>query len=448
VSQQPVTVPETAPGLVPGLSAAAVRALSDLKNDPAWLADLRQQAWAAFERLPLPSRTDEDWRRTDLRALDLNAFQPFREPHPAGRPADLPAVFQQFLTEEGAKAGLLLQRDSAAVFQQLAPDLARQGVLLTDLDTAARAYPDLVREHLHRLVRFDEDKFTALHAAFCSGGALVYVPEGVEVALPLQVVYWLTTPGLGLFTHTLVIAEPGSSLTFIDEYLSLDEAPALHCGVVEVFAKEGAQVRYVHLQQWGRSVWNFGRVRVHADRDSAVNELIVALGSRLTKTYVDSLMAGPGASAEILGLLFGDGQQHLDHQTLQEHRAPHTSSDLLFKAALKDRARSVYNGLIRIHRVAQRADAYQANRNLVLSDTARADSIPRLEIEANDVRCTHGATVGPVDPEQLFYLMSRGLSRAAAERLIVEGFFEPVLERVPLAGLQERLRAAISVKIG
>ncbi len=217
--------------------------------------------------------------------------------------------------------------------------------------------------------------------------------------------------------------------------------------MVEIYARENSNVRYINLQEWGPATYSFSTQRVLAERDSKVNWLFVALGSQLGKANLDSVLRGPGADVEMLGLVFGDGHQVLDCHTIQDHVAPNTRSDLLYKGVLKDQAHSIFSGLIRVFPHAQKTDAYQQNRNLLLSPTARADSIPNLEIGANDVRCTHAATVGQVEDEYLFYLMSRGLPRAVAEQMIVEGFFEPVLQRIPLEDLRERLFGYIQHKM-
>ncbi|HUE76259.1 MAG TPA: Fe-S cluster assembly protein SufD [Chloroflexota bacterium] len=454
----------TVPGT--GFSRAAVLELSHAKNEPAWMRDFRLAAWDIYERTPMPDRRQEEWRRTDIRALDMESFAPYSlNTRRASTPKELPAGVRGIVAKSvGGKGtddgGLLVQYDSLVSYLQLADELRQQGVIFVDLDTAVRDYPDLVRENfMTQCVKPDNDKFTALHAALWSGGSFVYVPESVEVTLPLRAAFWLSRPGLGLFAHTLLVADKWSQVTYIDEYLSpaasngsasadgVSTKQGFNAGVVEVLAGEGAQVRYMHLQQFGQNVWNFTTERAILRRDSSVNFLQVGLGSKLTKANVQSLLAGPGSSAEMLGIYFASSEQHIDHHTLQDHQAPHTMSDLLYKGAVKDVARSVYAGLIHVRPGAQRADAYQNNRNLMLSSEGRADSIPQLEIEANDVRCTHGATAGPLDQEEVFYLQSRGLPRPEAERLIVEGFFQPVVERVPLASVRDRLNKAIAEKI-
>jgi len=431
-----------------GFSRAAVEELSAVKAEPDWLRAWRGMAWDAWEAIPMPTRQDEDWRRTDIRALDLNAYAPYTAANGAAGAAR-PSRALERLARRGAElGGLLVQQDGAAVRRDVVGDLAAQGVRFTDLDTAAREHGDLVQRYLGSVVPADANKFAALNAALWSGGTFVYVPRGAAVALPLAALTWQETPGAALFPRTLIVVERSASLTFIAESRSADQdEPAFVNGVVELCVGEGAQVRYVGLQRWGGHVWSFSTERANLARDARVQWVVVGLGGRLTKSYVQTRLLEPGGEARLVGVVAGAGKQHFDYHTLQDHVAPHSSSDLLFKTALKDQARSVFVGLIHVDKSAQRTDAYLANRNLLLSEGAKADSIPRLEIEANDVRCTHGATVAPVDPEQIFYLATRGLPRDDAERMIVEGFFEPILEEIPAATVRERVRAALAEKV-
>ncbi len=433
-----------------GFSEEALLELSWAKGEPEWLRQLRLDAWRSYEQMPSPSRKDEEWRRTDLSMLELDAVTPFAEPAKrAARVEELPSELRSILKGDNGRGGLLVQQNSAGSYRHLSEDLAARGVIATDLDSAVREHPELVQRHLGTLVRPGEGKFTALHYAFWSGGSFVYVPRNVEVEVPIQALTWGDRNGLAIMPHTLVVVETGGSLVFVDEFASVGEGgPALANGVVELSLGAGARAQYLALQRWGGSLFNFSTQRAVLGRDSQMTSLSVVLGSRMTKSWVDSRLQEPGASAAMVGIMFADGNQRFHHHTLQDHQAPSTTSDLLYKAALADRARSEYSGLIRVHKDAQKTDAYQANRNLALSQHARADSMPKLEIEANDVRCTHGATVGPIDEEQLFYLMARGLPRKTAERMIVEGFFEPIMERIPLDAVRERVRGAVDAKLG
>lgn len=436
-----------------GLSREAVEALSRRKGEPEWMRAFRLAAWETYERLPMPSRQDEEWRRTDLttvrQRLERGQVRPWAEPEAGAEALRHADALSRELAGGDERAGLVVQHNSAAIRQELAASLAAKGVIFTDLDTAVREYPALVQRHfMTECVKPHDSKFAALHAAFWSGGAFLYVPRGIEIALPLQAITYADEAGLGLFNHSLVVLEPASRVTFVESVASGEaHGEGFASDVTELIVGDGAGLRCIHLQEWGPRVQSFSLQRVQLHRDATINWLVVTLGGRLSRADVQAYLNGPGATAEMLGIFFADGRQHFDHHTRQVHNAPHASSDLLYKGTLNDQARSVFSGLIQVAPGAQKTDAYQLNRNLLLSDKARADSIPNLEIGANDVRCTHGASVGPVDKEHLFYLMSRGLTRAEATRMIVDGFFEPVVARIPLAGVRDRLWSSIERKM-
>ncbi len=423
----------------------AVEALSGRNDEPSWMREFRLRAFDAYQQLPWPSPTDEEWRRTDLSGLKLDTIAPFA----AATPGPLPAGLQQAVDTSAARGGLLIQRDSVTVHADLDRQIAALGVVFTDVHTALRQHPDLVRDHfMQQCVRPEETKFRALHGALWSGGTFVYVPKGVEVALPLLAHTWIDIERVGIFPHTLIIADENSKLTMIDGFGSAPgEWQAFADTVVELVLKDGAQVRHVTYQNWGQNVWEVGIIRSQLARDATLHSLLVALGGKLVKINVESMLRGQGATSEMLGVIFGDNRQHFDFHTLQEHFAPHTLSDLLYKSAVKDRARSVFSGLIRVHYGAQKTNAFQANRNLILSEGAKADSIPNLEIMANDLRCTHGSATSRLNEEHLFYLMSRGLPRIEAVRMVVEGFFAEIFDRVPLEQVKEGLRREIKTKM-
>lgn len=375
-----------------------------------WKAS-QKEALARYESLPWPVRTDEEWRRTD------------------------PALLPAFKTEAGSfRVG----------FEPVAPDLIRRGVILTDLETAQKQFPELVARFLYKSGQpTGLTKFVALHQALSTQGLFCYVPEGVKVELPLHAWIEATVPSTALFPHVVVAVEPHAELTLIDQRRPIAGVSALSDEMVEIFARPGAVVRYIRLQQWNQEMTELLTQRAVVESDAQFLSIQVALGGRMVKSNVETSLMGGGARSELLGILFGSNRQHFDTHTLQDHQAPHTFSDLLYKSALADQSQSVYTGLIRIMKQAQKSDAYQANRNLLLSSGAKADSVPMLEIEADDVRCTHGVAVGPVDEDQAFYLMTRGLSRPEAERLIVEGFFEQVLRRIPSEELRDLLLAEV-----
>ena len=396
------------------LEKESVEALAAALDEPGWLIERRLQAFDMFEKLDLPNPKREEWRYTDVRSFDFSRFAP---PVPS---STIPS---------GAE------------------ELSAMGVVIVDFQTAARDHPDLIKEHFFTEVPVDEHKFTALHGAFYSDGLLVYVPRGVEVDIPLVAVRGLRGGG-STFPHTTVVVEEQASVTLVDRFASADFDDAAMCAsVVEVEARAGASVNYISLQEWGRSVHHFQTQRFLGHRDSTVRSLAVNLGSTFARTQVESVLLGQGSFSEMLGLYFADSNQHFAQRTLQSHNAPNSTSDLLYKGALKETSRSEYSGLIKVMKGAQGTDAYQANRNLVLSEEAIARSIPQLEIEANEVRCTHGATVSPVEEEHLFYLMSRGIDRVTAQRLVVFGFFGDVLDRIRLPNVREGLSKAIAAKV-
>lgn len=424
-------------------SEAVVRAASAAKNEPEWMLERRLAAWQTFEGMAWPKPTDEDWRRTRLTGFDLGNFQPFAQP--TGTDAALSANLQHELDEMDSAASLIFE-DGGVRYRDLSEDLAGKGVIFTDLQSAVREHADLVKKYfMTEAVKPEHNKFTALHAALWDTGAFVYVPKNTKVDLPLQVIL-SHTKGTGGYHHTLLIAEEGAEVTVVDDLLGGEDG--MQSAVVEIIQRDNSIVRYMNLQDFDHSLWNFLTGRAVMGKDTDLRWIQVSWGSRLTKAYLDLDMTGEGVHGELLGIYFPTGRQHIDHQTLQIHRAPNCFSDLLFNGALKDKARSVYMGQIRVHKDAQKTDAYQRNGNLILDSGARADSVPGLEIEADDVRCTHAATAAQVEDEYVFYLMARGLSRAQAERMIVQGFFQAVLDRVPVESVVTKLERVIERKIG
>jgi Fe-S cluster assembly protein SufD len=388
----------------------------EVRGEPDWLRDRRQSALATYERLPMPSKTDEEWRRTDVSGLDLSKFTRRAHGYGAGLNGHGPL-----------------------------PD----GVIVQPLDVAASEHPELVQPRLFSLLRADRDRFAALHAAFFTGGTFIYVPDGVVVEQPILGGHHSVDGDNSVMPHTLIVAGRGSRFNYLDEYIAEDEDEGgYRTGSAEIFLGEGSEVGYVSLQKWGRNAWHFGDQRARLDKDSKLKLFNVTLGGRFSKTRVEASLAGQGSEAELKAIYFASGKQFFDFHTLQDHQVGNTRSDLLFKGALQDTARTVYAGLIRIEKGAARSDAYQANRNLVLSDHAKATSIPMLEIDNNDVRCTHGATVGPVDPMSMFYLQSRGIPAPTAKRMIVQGFFGDVLDRIPFEHARNLIEADLESRLG
>ena len=385
----------------------------------------RVEALERYRELPVPDASEEHWRFTDLRGFDPEGF--------AGDGA---------AAEAPAKS--MLDLDVAAV-----ATVTETGIEITRAPAEIRFEPlDEGHERLGSLVRWDDDKFAAHNAAAWKNGLVVHVPAGLELDRPLYVRVANAVDGGSLFWRLLVIAEEGSRFSLIEEYVSTD--PALRAysnAVVELFVEQAAKLEYVSLQNLSRETWHFASHHARVERDAELDWVSGGFGSKKGKVRIQNDLAGPGATSRVTGAYFADGEQHLDYDTFQEHIAPNTESDFAFKGTLRDRATAVWRGMIRVEKDAQKTNAYQECRNLMLSPTTHAVPIPGLEILANDVRCTHGATVGRVDREQLFYLMARGLPRAEAERLIVRGFFQDVLDRIELEPVREAVTSALEARI-
>jgi Fe-S cluster assembly protein SufD len=419
-------------------SQADVRATGALEN-------YRTRAWAMFKKTALPDTTLEAWRRTDIHNLPVEKLSLPKTEAYLDLPPVRPDLLKPLVADQHGGQIVLLPGGATV---DLDEKLAQKGVVFTDLKTAEAQYPELLAQMAGSTVNPEEGKFAALAGTLAQNGIVLYVPKGVQVEVPLHSVLW----GPGAFahlSHLLVWVDEGASVTYVHEAASPDEpgCDTMHAGLVEIQVRSGGSLKFVELQSWGKHVWNFSHERIRIDRDAQLDWIFGAIGSRLTKNFSELDLAGQGATGRMSGFYFTDGNQHLDHDTQQNHLAPNTTSDLLFKGALKGKSRSVWQGMIYVAPGAQKTDGYQANRNLVLSDQARADSIPGLEILADDVRCTHGATVGKLEQDPLFYLKSRGIPQKDAERLAVEGFFDPIMQRIPFEGVRERFQQAILDKM-
>ncbi len=394
---------------------ANIAALDPLQSftGPDWAQAARREAWEVFSATRWPLRTDKGWRQTDVTGIQF---------------------------DEMVATGSLIGKA-----QPIAPQ--ENGVIVADLRTALETHPDLVRDHL---VRFPQDrvdlKFTSLARALWTDGIFVYVPKDVEVVVPHLLAEFGTTR---LFCpRLLVVVEAGAKLTIFDEHASSDfDESRMSCGIVDLFVGDGAEVKYIHLNGWGKNVFNFHHMRAEIGQDAKFISLTLGLGSSLTKATIEAVLAGRGAQSDLFGLVFGSGEQVFDHHTVQHHAAGQTPSNILYKVALTDKARSTYSGMIRIEHGAQQSNAYQSNKNILLSHESHADTIPNLEILANDVRCTHGATVAPVDETQIFYMQTRGIQEEEAKRMIVEGFLEQVVDEAALGDLDELIRGKVSNRI-
>lgn len=422
-----------------------VKALSALRKDPAWFAKRRLAAWQTYTQLPMPGLNDEAWRRSDLRpfkwqAIGLSALDK------KAKLRKVPAALLKPLAGDKQGGQLVLNSGKVEV-RKLAAALKKQGVIFTDFQTAVRDHEKLVKKYIGKAVPASDGKFAALTEALMDGGVFLYVPKKVQVELPLHAV--LNLPGQSHFSRLLVVLEEGASVTYVHELTSPETAKneSLHTSIVELIVGKKASLKFVELQSLGLKVWNFTHERARVHENGKLDWVFNAVGSHLTKNFSTIDLDGENSWARMSGFYFAEKDQHLDHDTQQNHNVPHTTSDLLFKGALRDQSRSVWQGMIYVAPGAQKTDGYQANRNLVLSKTARADSIPGLEIMADDVRCTHGATVGQLEQEHIFYLLTRGLPRPEAEKLVVDGFFDPIMQRIPFPGVIQRLKKDIERKM-
>ncbi len=418
---------------------------AEANQEPDWLIEMRQAAWDIYEQTPMPTLRDESWRRTDYRGIDWNAAGSIfvsDSPDASLIPDENRAPL--IGTEQGA---LLAWVDNAFAHQELNQRLREQGVICTDLHTAVANYPELVQKYLfQKAVRPEEGKFAALHVAAWTHGLFVYVPRNVKVELPLHSIFYNTGVGASL-GHVLIVVDDGAEATVLQEYLSPEgDAHSSYIGGTELLVGKNADLKYVSLQKWGHNFYEFSHGRGHVARDGRLDWVVGSMGSQLTKNFMQISLDGQGSWGRMSGMFFADGHQVLDHDTLQVHNVENTTSDLLFKAVLKDYAHSVWRGMIRVMPGAAKTDGFQANNNMLVSSTARADSIPGLEIEADDVRCTHAATIGKMEDQYIFYLMTRGVPRIEAERLFINGYFWDVLDRIPFEDIQNRLLADVDAK--
>jgi Fe-S cluster assembly protein SufD len=436
-------VPTAASG---GFTETAFEAFLKSLDEPPWLTERRRQAFALFQAFAWPSPRDEEWRRTDIRALKMDQFAPPGPEHPSAAAGSALDPLWESLSSHYATG---IEHVNGTAVRHANPERLG-GAIFLDLKQAVAEHPDLVKRHLLTdAVKPADDIFAALHAAFWTGGTLLYVPKGVKVEAPIFSLVGLANEGRVDCGHTLVVLEEGAEATLVRETASVGrgEVAALHVGALEVIQGQGSRFRLVNIQNWDSSTWHFSRERAIVGRDAELQWTVGGLGARLAKVNQEVALTGQGARAQVNGVMFTTGRQHLAYFTRQDHAAPHTTSDLLYKGGLKNRSRIVWKGMIRVEKDAQRTDAYQKNDNMVLSGSARADSIPGLEIEANDVRCTHGATAGRVDEDMIFYAQARAIPRDTAIRLIVEGFFANVYDRIALEPVRETLRQAVASKL-
>ena len=410
-------------------------------GEPALLADKRAAAFAACRALPPPSAADDEWRRTDPALFPFERFAPRAElrPRAAGAPDAWDDSFDVVVEVDDAGFAIV---DRTGV-------LRGERCFVLPLADAARRFPEVIGAHLQGRAQPASPRIlSAANGAFWNVGFLVYVPARVRIEKGILIRYHVARSGGALLPRILFVAEDGAEVSVVEHFTSAAATEFLCLGGREFYAGAGAQLKLVSVQEWGAGALQIGEDWARIGRDGRVEWVTLTLGGRASKMMVGCDVCAPGAHAQLSGVFFADGDQHFDQRTLQLHTSPHTTSYLLYKGAVKDRGRSVYQGVINAKPGAIDVDAYQMNNNLVLNEGARADSLPGLEIDADDLKCSHGSTVGTLDPDQLFYLRSRGLAEREARELIVAGFFEEVIAKVPHPFVQERLREHIQQKMG
>jgi Fe-S cluster assembly protein SufD len=413
------------------------------RTEPGWFQSRRLAAVAEFTDRLNRSLDPEEWKRIDLRAFRREKFRLMATAQSTGADPTALSAASDFV-------GRIHHSDGHCVGSTLAPEHAERGVIWGTLADVLSAHPELIEQYfMTEAVRPDTDRFSAWHAAFCTGGTVLYVPREVRLDRPLHSLIELATAGAADLSHTLVILEAGAAATLLEETISHQPGDAgLHVGCVELLVGPGAHLQYVQLQNWNEQTWHFAHQSGRVAEGGTLQWTVGALGSRVSHIHQDVHLDGRNASGEVNGVSFATDRQLLSFYTQQTHHAPQTRSDLLYKDVLRDDSRVVWRGMIKVDPGAQKTDGYQRNDALLLSDDCRTDLIPGLEIEADDVRCTHGATAGQVDAEQLFYAMCRGLTRAEAMHVIVEGFFQRVFDRISVESVRETLSRSVQQKLG
>jgi len=413
-------------------------------NEPEWLSTLRNEGKAQFDILPAPTARDERWRFASVGKLSIAGFAPASAPT-ADKLAEL--VKRSNLVSERA-GQLVYADDTQAQFEGISEALAAKGVIYLPVLEAIEQHPELMQKYfLQESTELGSEKYFGLHAQLVKAGSILYVPKGVEIEQPFVNYYWTSSEKAAVFPHTLIIAEENAKASVVDIFFSeTEDNQALNVSVSNIHAASGANIFRKVVQDWNEKTVSFQLDTTVADRDTLVKNLAVNIGAERARFENQTRIEGPGADVKMYSLAVAEESQEFDQRTFQTHNAGNAVSDLLYKNALLDKARTIFSGLIKVAEGAQQTDAYQTNRNLLLDPTAEANALPGLEILANDVKCSHGATTGNVDAEELFYMMQRGIAKRDAMKLMVFGFFEEVIEKVDSDELADNLRELIRKK--
>ena len=432
----------TATVSIPGFDTDVFEAFLASRNEADWIQSARREAFEILREKYATELDPEEWKRVGMRTFQPQKF--------SIQPEAAPATFDTLLQDRAEFGGRVAHVDGTCTASELSPEIAAQGVIFGSLSQLLDEHRDKLEPYLmKRGVSVEQDRFSAWNAAYRTGGAVLFVPKGVEVKQPLHSFIGLSAPGAADFSHTLVIIEDGASASLLEETASADpDTPGLHVGAIELIVGRGAHLRYVQLQNWNQKTWHIAHQGGRVEADASLQWTVGSIGGKLSHLHQDVYLDGRGADAQVNGVTFATERQTMSYYTQQTHNAPDTHSDLLYKEVLRDKAKVVWRGMIKVDEVAQKTDGYQRSDALMLSSTARCDSIPGLEIEADDVRCTHGATTGRVDEEQIFYAMSRGMTKFEAMHMIVEGFFHQVYDRIPVEAVRETLSQAVERKLG
>jgi Fe-S cluster assembly protein SufD len=416
----------------------------DSREFPDWFRDQQRAAWQQFESLPNPTRKDQAWRFTNVGLLDL---APFKISGPLSE-EDRKNILKYSRGLDQYAARMILANDQLIERDIVSEDLKKRGVIFQPLERAMVEHADLFRKYfMSTEATLGSAKFAALHKALVPSGTFLFVPRGVEIEQPIEIFHWLRHDNMAVFPHLLLVTDELAKVTVIEHFRSCNRnAPGFACGVNDLIAGPGAKVTYVCAQEWASNVIALQMNSTTVDHDASAMSLNLHLGSRYSRFESLSRLIGEGGRSDLLAVAVAKHQQEFDARTLQDHISPHTASDLLYKNALDDRARTIFGGLIRVEPHAHFADAYQKVRNLLLSDDAEANSMPGLEILADNVRCTHGATSGQIEEDQFFYLRSRGIPTKVAQRLLVTGFLDEVIQRLNFPAIGDHLHRLIEEK--
>ena len=406
---------------------------------PAWFQAEQSAALAEYEKLPAPVRKDEAWRFANLKALDLSAFVDALPVASEGRLINASTGLQKTSAKLVLGNNTLLHREASSL---------PKGVILETLESAAANHPDLFKKYfMARPVELGSRKFAALHKARVTAGAFIYIPANTSVELPIELFQWVEGANASVFPHTLIVCGENSRVTVVDYFKSADKLPAFACGVNDLHLERGAKLTYIAVQDWSRETTAFHLNSTIVDRDATSTALIANFGGGYIRGESLSRLVGEGARSEMYSINPVEGTREIDQRTLQDHVAPHATSDLLYLNALDDKSRTIFAGLIKVQPGAKGTDAYQKVKNLILSDDADPNSMPGLEILNDEVRCSHGATNGPVSADELFYMEARGIPKDKARRLIVNGFFNSLLERLENEPLRTHLESLVATRL-